>query len=80
MFRMLQEFGVPISRAARVWQVLPGEYVQLGKQGSPRQGLVKPPPDLPPNSELLAPRSFRHAPCLGFLSKNPCTQGFHEVP
>ena len=44
-----------------MWQVLPGEYVQLGKQGSPRQGLVKPPTDLPPNTELLASRSFRHA-------------------
>ena len=63
-----------------MWQVLPGEYVQLGKQGSPRQGLVKPPPDLPPNSELLAPRSFRHAPCLGFCMKALRTRGFTGVP
>ena len=63
-----------------MWQVLPGEYVQLGKQGSPRQGLVKPPPDLPPNSELLAPRSFRRAPCLGFSTVPQRTRGLQGVP
>jgi hypothetical protein len=45
-------------------QVLPGEYIELGRQGSPRQGLVKPPSDLPPNSELLASKSFRRAPII----------------
>lgn len=40
-------------------QVIPGEYVQAGRQGSPRMGLVQPPTDLPSNSELLASRSFR---------------------
>ncbi|BDA49114.1 probable peptidyl-prolyl cis-trans isomerase B [Coccomyxa sp. Obi] len=40
-------------------RVIPGEYVQAGRQGSPRMGLVQPPTDLPPNKELLASRSFR---------------------
>ena len=57
-----------------------GSTCSWASRGRRGKGLVKPPPDLPPNSELLAPRSFRHAPCLGFLSKNPCTQGFDEVP
>ncbi|KAK9919081.1 hypothetical protein WJX75_009237 [Coccomyxa subellipsoidea] len=40
-------------------KVVPGGYVQAGRQGSPRMGLVQPPTDLPANKELLASRSFR---------------------
>ena len=40
-------------------QVLPGEYVLAGRQGSSRLGEVRPPTDLAPNTELLDPQSFR---------------------
>ena len=40
-------------------QVLPGEFVQAGRQGSSRLGEVRPPTDLAPNTELLDPQSFR---------------------
>lgn len=40
-------------------QILPGEYIQAGRQGSRRLGEVKPPTDLAPNSELLDSQSFR---------------------
>ncbi|CAL5226930.1 g9808 [Coccomyxa viridis] len=40
-------------------KVLPGEYIEAGRQGSPRLGEVKPPTDLLPNTELLDALSFR---------------------
>ena len=40
-------------------KVLPGRWIQAGRQGSPRMGGVALPPDLPPNDDLLAARSFR---------------------
>lgn len=46
-------------KAKWLMQVVPGGYVQAGRQGSPRMGLVQPPTDLPANKELLASRSFR---------------------
>ena len=74
-------------------QVLPGEYVQLGKQGSPRQGFVKPPANLPPNGELLAAKSFRQACAAivagsvqpaGMLRRTLCCSGalscVHQTP
>ena len=45
-------------------QVLPGEYIEAGRQGSPRLGEVKPPTDLLPNTELLDAQSFRSVCCL----------------
>ena len=44
---------------SRDLQVLPGEYIEAGRQGSPRLGEVKPPTDLAPNNELLDAQSFR---------------------
>ncbi|CAK0786188.1 hypothetical protein CVIRNUC_009401 [Coccomyxa viridis] len=40
-------------------KVLPGKFVQAGRQGSSRLGEVRPPTDLAPNTELLDPQSFR---------------------
>ena len=52
-------------------QVLPGEYIEAGRQGSPRLGEVKPPTDLPPNNELLDSQSFRWA--CSFLQTTCCS-------
>jgi hypothetical protein len=43
-------------------KVLPGRWIQAGRQGSLRMGAVALPPDLPPNADLTAPRAFRRAP------------------
>lgn len=42
-------------------KVLPGRWIQAGRQGSPRMGAVAVPPDLPPNEDLLSARAFRCA-------------------
>jgi len=42
-------------------KVLPGRWIQAGRQGSLRMGALTLPPDLPPNADLTAPRAFRRA-------------------
>lgn len=46
------------TRLKSILQVLPGEYISAGKQGSARMGEVSLTADLLPNKDLMAARSY----------------------
>ena len=63
-------------------QVVPGSYIQAGRQGSFRMGEVQAPLDLASNLEVLQSNSFRQcAACSAIvyeLTAHPISQQKHD--